>query len=294
MSQGERDRLVRIPSDGVDPNVRSRASFVDAAVALVVLAAVLVVACATPQTEPAHGDPALEPVSYENLYERELYWPPNVLMTDIWKPEGFEGDRIYGSGTLIRVEPSGELWLRFPQRFGTRRVPARVTNVIDEANRIRRGEVRKALPNFVMMAANKLVLPGNRGSVNPFGVKGVEQYLLVSADPMSEAFAEIASALEPIVARGDVLVVLFPQGAHDNDDVLARCEEVGWASPFLYSLYVRGFTAAYFGDDMEPPSLILQTPNGRRIHQTGWREDALAGLTEAVELNLPPKAPDSA
>ena len=90
-----------------------------------------------------------------------------------------------------------------------------------------------------------------------------------------------------------MLIVLFPQGAHDNERVLARCEEVGWASPFLYSLYVRGFTAAYFGDDAESPSLILQTPNGRLIYETAWRAGALTDLSNAVERNLPQKPPES-
>lgn len=263
--------------------MQPRVSFFGIALALL---AGLIASYASSTAEAAPPDPALEPVTYENLYEREAYWPPNVLLTETWKPEGLEGEgQVYGAGTLIRVEPSGNLWVRFPKRFGTLRVPANITNVVAEANRVRQGELRKALPNFVMLAGNKMVVPGTNEYLSPYAYGRVERYLLVAVDPMSERFAEIASGLESIRGEDGVLPVLFPQGSLHNDQVTARCNEVGWKDPFLFSQFVQGFTAAYFGDDLVPPKLILQTPNGRLLAESKWEEGALKGLFAAVQAS---------
>ncbi|MCI0633039.1 MAG: hypothetical protein L0206_03865 [Actinobacteria bacterium] len=260
--------------------------------ALALLAGFVATGCAGSDPAPANPapvNPALEPVTYENLYEREQYWPDHVMLTEPWKPEGFEGERFgYGLGILVRVEPSGDLRIDYA-RLGQHRVPARVTNVIEQANRIRLGEVRKPRPKFVFAVANKLFDPNTDPPryVNPIGVGYIETYLIVAADPASQGFAEIASALAPIRTRSEVMLVLFPQGALPDDRVLERCKEVGWTDPFLISTYVPGFTASIFGD-LEPPRVILQSPEGRVIHSSAWSEGTRASLEKAIERELGP------
>ena len=263
--------------------------------ALALLACVVAAGCANSDpapVDPAPVDPALEPVTYENLYEREQYWPDHVMLTESWKPEGFEGERFgYGLGVLIRVEPSGDLWMDYA-RLGQHRVPARVTDVIQQANRIRLGQAatRKTRPNFVFAVVNKLLDPKTDPLrfVKPFEVGHIKNYLIVAADPFSEGFAEIASALQSIRPRSDVMLVLFPQGGHPDNQVLERCREVGWTDPFLFSTYVPGVTASIFGGDLVPPSVILQSPQGRVLHASTWMEGTLAVLAQKVDQELGP------
>ncbi len=254
--------------------------------ALALLACLVAAGCAS--SDPAPVDPALEPVTYENLYEREQYWPDHVMLTESWKPEGFEGERFgYGLGVLIRVEPSGDLRVDYA-RLGAHRVPARVTNVIEEANRIRLGEASKPRPNFVFAVVNKLLDPETDPLryVSPLAVGHIEAYVIVAADPASEGFAQIASALAPIRARSDVMLVLFPQGGHPDDRVLERCKERGWTDPFLIFTYVPGFTASIFDEDLEPPSVILQSPQGRVLHSSTWSEATPDVLRTAIDQEL--------
>jgi hypothetical protein len=123
--------------------------------------------------------------------------------------------------------------------------------------------------------------------VNPEGVGHIDAYLLVAADPFSEDFSEIASALEPLRARKDLMLALFPQGEQSsNKAIVERCKQVGWTDPFLVVRYAPGFTASYFDDDLEPPSLLLQSPEGRVIHASRWVEDAPAMLARRIDEEL--------
>jgi hypothetical protein len=233
-------------------------------------------------------DEAATPVTYENLYWREAYWPYHVEMTEPWKPEGFEGERLgWGIGVLVRVEPEGDLRVDFG-RFGKYRVPARVTNVVEEANRIRLGERPKDQPNFVLAAINKLVDPTTDPVryLKPRDVRDVRAYLLVAADPASEGFAAIAAALADMGDRSDVVPVLLPQGRHRDDDVLARCKAVGWTHPFAHSRYAEAFERSILGEDASLPSVMLQTPEGRVLYTSRWSDGTADAVAQAIEEQL--------
>lgn len=238
------------------------------------------------------GDAAATPVTYENLYWREAYWPYHVEMTAPWKPEGFEGERLgWGIGVLVRVEPEGDLRVDFGQ-FGKYRVPARVTDVVEEANRIRLGERPKDEPNFVLAAINKLV---NTTSdpvryLKPQDIREVRAYLVVAADPASEDFPEIATALADMDDRPDVMPVLLPQGRHRDDDVLARCKEAGWTHPFAYSRYAEAFKRSIFDEEASLPSVMLQSPEGRVLYTSRWFEGTADAIAKAIDEQLGARA----
>jgi len=242
------------------------------------------------------GDAAASPVTYENLYWREAYWPYHVEMTAPWTPEGFEGERLgWGIGVLVRVEPEGDLRVDFGP-FGKYRVPARVTDVVEQANRIRTGERPKDEPNFVLAAINKLVDTTSDPVryLKPKDVRDVRAYLLVAADPFSEDFAVIAAALADMGDRSDVVPVLLPQGRHGDDDVLARCKEAGWTHPFAHSRYAEAFKRSILGEEASLPSVMLQTPEGRVLHASGWSEGTADALAKTIEEQLGPAAQHTA
>jgi hypothetical protein len=233
-------------------------------------------------------DEATTPVTYENLYRREAYWPYHVEMTAPWKPEGFEGERLgWGIGVLVRVEPEGDLRVDFG-RSGKYRVPARVTDVVEQANRIRLGERPKDQPNFVLAAINKLVDPTSDPVryLKPRDVRDVRAYLVVAADPASEGFAAIAAALAEMDDRPDVMPVLLPQGRHRDDDVLAHCKAVGWTHPFAHSRYAEAFKRSILGEEASLPSVMLQSPEGRVLYGSGWSRGTADAVAKVIAEQL--------
>ena len=233
-------------------------------------------------------DPPSAAVTYENLYEREQYWPFHVRLVQDWQPEGFEGERFgYGLGVLIRVEPSGDLRVDFA-RHGRHRVPARVTDVVEEANRIRLGETAKSAPNFVLAVVNKMLDPTSDpiAYVAPPSVAKVEAFLLVAADPESERFAELSAALGQLREREDVMPVLLPQGGRTDARVLERCRQLGWTGPFVHSRFAAAYTESILGEPLELPRVMLQSPEGRVLYSGAWSAEASAEIAAAIDREL--------
>jgi len=271
--------------------------------ALLALVPALLLACAEsaptpgspapPNEEAASApDPGATPVTYANLYAREQYWPYHIRLTETWKPEGFEGERFgYGLGVLVRVEADGDLRVDFA-RWGKHRVPAEVTNVVEEANRIRLGELRKGRPNFVLAVVNKLIDPSTEPVeyVKPFEVDPIRAFLIVAADPADASFAELTAALRPVHERPDVMPVFFPQGGHTDDEVLEHIETAGWRAPFAHSRFSGPYTASILGEDLTLPSFVLQTPEGRVIEAGTWAAGTGETLTRALDETLGPVA----
>jgi hypothetical protein len=238
-----------------------------------------------PPAAPSEQASAAAVVTAQNLYRHEAFWPYHVRLTEAWKPESFEGERFgWGVGVLIRVEPSGLLRVDFA-RFGDHSVPPRVTDVVEEANRIRLGQASKAAPNFVQAVANRLLDP----STDPIEVVPYDAsleaaaFLIVAVDPGSEAFAGIASALEPVRARDGITLVLFAQGGYDDPTILEHCKQAGWSDPYLLARFTAPYTASYLGDDPELPSVLLNSPEGRVIFSSAWSESTPASLVQAID-----------
>jgi hypothetical protein len=237
--------------------------------------------------------PATDVVTYENLYAHEAYWPYHVELTESWKPEGYPGEQLgWGIGVLVRVEPEGDLRMDFG-RFGKYRVPARVTNVVEEANRIRLGERPKSEPNFVLAVVNKLLDPTAAPIryLKPRDVTEVQAFLLVAVDPSTDAFAEIAEAFAPLHDRADVMPVLLPQGRRDDGAVLKRCQAVGWRDPFAHSRFSNGFTRSILGEDVPLPNVLLQSPEGRVLYGAPWATGTAAAVAAVIadELGAAPQ-----
>src|SRR5688572_1734856 len=101
-------------------------------------------ACAGPGTTISRVE---EPVTADNLIEKERYWPYRVALVEAVPsspeplPRGF-------TGVLVRVEPDGALRIDFGAR-GKLSLPIDRTDVIERANRIRIGSLAKEERNFV-------------------------------------------------------------------------------------------------------------------------------------------------
>ena len=247
---------------------------------LTLLAAAACFACA--------AEPPSDAVRYENLYEREQFWPYHVRLVEDWKPEGFAGERIgHGLGVLVRVERSGELRVDFA-RHGVHRVPARVTDVLDAANRIRLDPSAKGGPNFVVAISNKLLDPIRDpvGYLLPAEIADHELFLLVAADPLADDFAELAAALRAASEREGVLLVLLPQGGRDGAELLEQLRRAQWRGALVVPRFAAAYTESIVGEPEALPAVLLQTGEGRLLYAASWSAEASRELGEAIDRAL--------
>ena len=218
-----------------------------------------------------HSKPGDEPIDYANLYRHEKSWPYRVTLTEAWKPAGWEGRFGWGVGILVRVESTGRLRIDFAS-LGKYLVPAEATNVIEEANRIRRGELRKPRPNFVNAVGTRLLdLASDR--VRPVAESyfdGVERILVLFADPTTEDFRTIAAEIALWARQSGTVYILFPQGGHRDGATLNACRSSGWGDPVLFDRFVVPMTASYLGEVPEAPVAMLLSPEGRLIFSGAW------------------------
>lgn len=221
-------------------------------------------------------------VTEQNLLASERYWPYHVALTKPHAPL-----RAGTTGVLIRVETAGAARIDFG-RDGLREVPVASTDLVERANRVRRGELAKRAPNFVLAIAPRLVdtsaeKPAQYGLERTAGQRG---FLTVFADPEAESFRKLAKALAPLAQREGLLTILFPQGDHPDPVVFDALRAVGWTVPFVYAHLSGPYTRSLLPDGSPRPALLLQTPEGRVLFQSGWREGAAAELGAAVDRAL--------
>jgi hypothetical protein len=116
----------------------------------------------------------------------------------------------------------------------------------------------------------------------------VKAFLIVATDPTSESFAALTEALQPLQDRTDVMLLLFPQGGHQDVAVLESCKKAGWTGPFAYSRFTTAFTASMIGEKIELPSVMLQSPEGRALFSATWSDATPAALEQAIVGELGP------
>jgi hypothetical protein len=221
-------------------------------------------------------------VTERNLLERERYWPYHVTLTKPFVPLP-AGSR----GVLIRVESVDVARIDFG-RDGLHQVPVASTDLVAHANGIRRGELVKKAPNFVLAIAPRLVDTSASTPVQySFERAGKKRgFLAVFADPAADDFPQLAEALAPLEKREGLLTILFPQGAHPDPMVFEKVRATGWNAAFVYSHLTEPYTRSLLPKDAPRPALLLQTPEGRVLFQSGWREDAVAELQAALDRAL--------
>jgi hypothetical protein len=187
-------------------------------------------------------------------------------------------------GVLIRVESAQLARVDFG-RNGRHRVPIDHTDLVERANRVRRGELRKAAPNFLLAVGTKLANAASETS-HPFRVRdagNLRGALCVFADPDGPEFEALAAALRPLHARPGVLTILFPLGQHRDADVGARLRSLAWAVPFVFDRYAEAYTRSLLGDEALLPAVLLQTTEGRLIFHGPWRADIAPQLASAID-----------
>jgi hypothetical protein len=231
------------------------------------------------------ADPDAPAVTLENLIASERFWPHQVAVTGSWQPAGRGAPLPKGfPGVLIRVEPYGRARIDFG-RDGLYEVPIAETDLVERANRVRRGELEKRAPNFLYAIGPRLVDSAS-DPARPFPYEDAaakRAFLAVFADPAAEDFAALAAALAPLRERDGLLTIFFPQGQHPDPGVRERLRSLGWTVPFLYDHLAEPYTATLLPAGTRPPAVLLQTEEGRLLFKSAWQPDALAPLRAALD-----------
>ena len=245
-----------------------------------VLLAVLVIAFAA-----RAGETGSDSVTAANLFDQERDWPYRVSLTESWLPPGREVPLAAGTvGVLIRVERSGAARIDFSSD-GKLEVPVAKTDLVANANRIRRGELEKSEPNFIHAIATRLVDSGSDQltGFDPDRVLGHPGFLCVIADPGAPGFDDLARALKGLADRNRVMTLLFPQGAHSDAKVRDRLRKLEWTVPFVYDYLSEPYARTLLAEGTPIPTVLLQSDEGRVIYQGPFRPDAVSELRAVLD-----------
>ncbi len=233
------------------------------------------------------ADPNAPLITVENLLDRERFWPYHASLTKAWKPSGMKRElRAKTYGVLIRVESTGIARIDFG-RDGLHNVPIGVTDLVERANEIRTGRETKMAPNFILALGTKLV-DSAAETIRPFNyssVAGYKYYLCVFADPMADSFPEIVLAMDAFRNRKDILIMFFPQGEHSDHRVRHQLREHDWKVPFVFEHLSVPYTKTLLFKEAPRPTVLLQSPEGRMLFQSGWRSKILSDLVRAMDIS---------
>jgi len=223
-------------------------------------------------------------VTGENLLASDRFWPFRVELIEVWRPDPSGGPLRAGTaGTLIRVEPPGSARVDFG-RHGVYAVPVDATDLIQRANRIRIGELKKTAPNFLISIGPRLA--DSAGDVmQAFDYTHEYErraFLCVFADPNSGDFAELAAALAPVAMRYDVLPIVFPQGQISDRAVGLRLRSLGWKVPFVFDHLSEPYTRSLLSEEVQQPVVLLQNREGRVLFSGIWDAELAAQLDSAL------------
>jgi hypothetical protein len=246
---------------------------------------------------PEHlaADAGAPVVTSENILASERFWPYQVALLRPWKPAGRDAPLGPGlPGVLVRVETSTRARIDFG-RDGVHEVPLGETDLVERANRVRRGELEKEAPNFVWAIGARLLDPSppTLASLSLRSVAEHRAFLCVFADPGAEGFADLARALAPLRAREGLATLLFPQGEHPDSEVSRRLRALEWTVPFVHDHLAEGYMRSLLPPEARTPALLLQTGEGRLLLQRGWSAQVLAELVRALAEELAPAPVDA-
>lgn len=238
------------------------------------------------------NDPSAEAITPATVYEHERFWPYRVGMAEVWQPaqmpNGFDRPlREKQQGVLIRVEPSGDPRVDFGS-WGKYTVPLEKTDLVERANEIREGLRDKWGPNFVYaIQARMLDSTGDRATSVDLGLlDGRDAFLCVFVDFEDPAFEALAQALAPLATREDLLTILFPLGRHGDGTVFRRLQELDWKVPYVWDHLAEGYTRSLIGEPPLPPTVLLQSPEGRLLLQDTFDPESPDVLVEALAKSI--------
>jgi hypothetical protein len=235
------------------------------------------------------GDPDAAIVTEASLVANERFWPYHVGLLRAWQPEGREAPLPLGTrGVLIRIDDAGQARIDFG-RDGLFEVPVAATDVVELANRVRRGELEKMAPNYVLAIGPRLVDaaadPPRGFPFRDVGEHGA--FLSVFADPQGEDFEGLAAALAPLRQRAGLMTLFFPQGGRQDAVVYERVRAADWPIPFVHDHLTQPYTTTLLPDGIEPPAILLQTPEGRVLFQRRWTPEVTEELLAAIDRAVP-------
>ncbi len=248
--------------------------------------------------EPAHrpeypvhrtAEPEAAPVTARTLMEDERFWPYHVGLVRAWRPEASEKPIPVGlNGVLIRVEADGAVLVDFG-RDGIHRIPVDATDLVERANRVRRGEIDKLAPNFVRAIGPRLVdATAKEPGAFPIEQVGTRRFFLtVFADPRSDEFGEFARALAPLRATDELLTILVPDGHHRHDQLLEQLQSLDWPVPFVADHLAGPYARSLLGGADSPrPTVMLQTAEGRVLWSRSGPDSVSRGVSTEIEAAL--------
>jgi hypothetical protein len=237
-------------------------------------------------------DPKAPAVTAKNLLASERFWPYYVSLVEAWQPPGEKPKLPKGArGVLTRVESSGSPLIDFG-RDGQYAVPLARTDLVAQANRVRRGELAKMAPNFTLAIGPHLIdsapeKPRAFGFDRSFPYRG---FLAVFADPRAEGFAELAKSLAPLRERAGVLTILFPQGPVYDATVAERLRALAWPVPFVLDHISEAYTGKLLPGKAALPAVQLQSSEGRLIYESSWKPATAGELRAALDNAFPEPA----
>lgn len=221
------------------------------------------------------ADPSAPPVTAENLFENERFWPHRVALRRAYAPEGSGAPLAAGTrGILVRVETSGVARVDFG-RPGRYAIPVSELDVVEVANRVRTGGETKLAPNLVYTLGTRLV-DSNGPAIRPLDLSSVyapKAFLVVFADPSSEGFDAVAEGLAPFRETESLMTVLLPQGMHPDVVVRDRLRALAWPVPFVRDEYGEGYARSIRGEAAAIPAVMLLSPEGRVLLDLPWNRD---------------------
>ncbi len=246
--------------------------------------ALMLVACTETHSEKVAATTPPDEVTVGNLLDREAFWPYRVEMAADWSPPGSALTLRKGAkGILIRVEPEGHARIDLPS-YGIFRVPITSTNIVEAANGIRRGEIRKRRANFTTSVVPRLfessgVLPN---PLNPIEAEAAAGFLNIFADPESEAFEAMARAIRERAIPEAVMPVFFPQGDAPDIEVMRVLQKQGWLIPFMMERLSEPYSTTLVTAE-EYPRVLLTSSEGRSYFEEVWGEGTADRLVEAMK-----------
>jgi hypothetical protein len=231
-------------------------------------------------------DSSAAAVTRANLLASERFWPYRVALSRAWQPPGPEQALPSGAtGVLIRVEEDGKHARIDFGRDGIHEVPVDQTDLVESANRVRRGELEKLAPNFVLAIGPRL-LDSKGDALHPLGFRAASEqrlFLCVFADPSASDFASLAQALAALDGRPGLLAVLFPHGRHGDVPVHDRLHALSWTPAFVYDHLAEAYSRTLLAEGTPLPFLLLQTGEGRVLFGSRWEAGAVAKIESALD-----------
>jgi hypothetical protein len=223
-------------------------------------------------------------VGPQDLFASEAWWPYRATLVQDWTPgAGGPPLRKGTRGVLIRVETPERARVDFG-RAGLYELPIAATDLAASADRIRRGELAKAGPNFVVAIGARLLDPEPAPPL-AFAierVRGQRRFLCVFADPDAAGFDDLARGLAPLAEREGVQTILFPQTRSSDAAVAEALRARSWRIPFVAGHLSEAYTRTLLPANATPPALLLQTAEGRVLFASPWRSSVVAELEASL------------